>query len=163
MPDAFWKKCRECGVIVAISHYPIKLDYAEIKSIAKKYGVRTSYGKEARGMYKWLLDINGGQDITESHAYCIRAKQCTVLQEGKLYACSLPPWVHYFNGHFGTNLRVSEGDYLDIYKVNTMEEILEFLGKPIDFCRYCKTKQMGFSFKWELSKKEITEWTLYAA
>jgi hypothetical protein len=159
MPRAFWVQCKACGVSVAISHYPIKLNYAKIKSIAKEYGVKTEYGKKPRGMYKWLLDINGGQDIKESHAYCFRAKQCTVLQEGKIYACSLPPWINYFNEYFGKNLKASEGDYIDLYKVKKFEEILEFLGKPIPFCKYCNTKTIVYSNRWEISKKEITEWT----
>jgi MoaA/NifB/PqqE/SkfB family radical SAM enzyme len=159
MPGAFWVQCKACGVSVAISHYPIKLNYAKIKSIAKEYGVKTNYGKKPRGMYKWLLDINGGQDIKESHTYCLRANQCTVLQEGKIYACSLPPWINYFNEYFGKDLKVSEGDYIDLYKVKKFEEILEFLRKPVPFCKYCNTKTMVYSNKWELSKKEITEWT----
>jgi sulfatase maturation enzyme AslB (radical SAM superfamily) len=159
LTSAFWEQCKVCGVRVAISHYPIKLNYAKIKSIAKEYGVITEYGKKPRGMYKWLLDIGGGQDIKNSYAYCIRANQCTVLQEGKIYACSLPTWINYFNEYFGKSLKVSEADYVDIYKINKFEEILEFLRKPIPFCRYCNTKKMTYSNDWEISKKEITEWT----
>jgi MoaA/NifB/PqqE/SkfB family radical SAM enzyme len=159
MPEAFWKKCNECSVKVAISHYPIKLDYPKIKSTAGEYGVKTEYGKKSRGMYKWLLDIHGGQDIQESHRYCFRANQCAVLQEGKIYACSMPPWIKYFNEYFEKNLEVSENDYIDIYKINKFEEILGFLGKPVPFCKYCRTKEMVYSNKWETSKKEITEWT----
>ncbi|MDR0669441.1 MAG: radical SAM protein, partial [Treponema sp.] len=159
MPAEFWTQCKACGVRVAISHYPIKLNYAKIKSIAKEYGVKTDYGKKSRGMYKWLLDMEGGQDIKESHDHCFRANQCTVLQEGKLYACSLPPWIKYFNDHFGKNLKVSAGDYIDIYAAENFAEIARFLGRPVPFCRYCNTRKMVYSNKWELSKKEITEWT----
>ncbi|MDR1836505.1 MAG: radical SAM protein [Treponema sp.] len=159
MPEEFWGKCKECGVIIAISHYPIKLDYRKIKATAKRFGVKTAYGRKARGMYKWLLDINGSQDIAASHAHCFRANQCAVLQEGKLYACSLPPWVHYFNEYFGKELKVNEKDYIDIYAAESITDIYKFLGKPIDFCRYCNTKDMVYSNKWELSGKEITEWT----
>lgn len=157
MPMAFWTQCNQSVVRVAISHYPIHLNYTKIKSIAKEYGVKTEYGKKPRGMYKWLLDINGCQDIKESHSYCIRAAQCAVLQEGKIYACSLPPWIRYFNDYFGKDLKVNGFDYIDIYKVKKFEEILEFMGKPIPFCRYCNTKEIVYSNAWEISKKEITE------
>jgi hypothetical protein len=158
MPDEFWRQCKNCSVRIAISHYPIELDYSKIKSIAKGHGVKTEYGKKARGMYKWLLDINGGQDIKESRKYCIRANQCTVLQEGKIYSCSLPPWINYFNEYFGKKLEVNELDCIDIYKVKNYEEILKFLDNPIPFCKYCNTKNINYSNKWEISKKEITEW-----
>ncbi|MDR2393413.1 MAG: radical SAM protein [Treponema sp.] len=144
IPMAFWTRCEAFGIRVAISHYPIKLNYVKIKSIAKEYGVKTVYGKKPRGMYKWLLDINGCQDIKESHAYCIRANQCAVLQEGKIYACSLPPWIRYFNEYFGKDLRVNEFDYIDIYKAKNFAEVLEFLGKPIPFCKYCNTKKIVY-------------------
>jgi MoaA/NifB/PqqE/SkfB family radical SAM enzyme len=159
MSGSLWSECKRCGVKIAISHYPIKLDYGKIKSIAKENGVKTEYGKKSRGMYKWLLDINGEQDIKESHGHCIRANQCAVLQDGKIYACSLPSWINYFNEYFGKDLRVNESDYIDIYKVNGFEEILNFLGNPIPFCRYCNTKEIVYSNKWEISKKEISEWT----
>ena len=159
MTEAFWRKCAEGGVKVAISHYPIELHYDKIKAAAKAYKVKTEYGKKARGMYKWLLDITGGQNSEESHAYCFRANQCTVMQEGKIYTCSLPSWINYFNEYFGTNLAISEKDYIDIYKVETFEEIRAFLGKPIPFCKYCNTKGMEYNYKWEISKKEISEWT----
>jgi MoaA/NifB/PqqE/SkfB family radical SAM enzyme len=158
MPDEFWRQCDKCSVRIAISHYPIELDYLRIKSKAKRHRVKTEYGKKARGMYKWLLDIKGSQDIKESRRYCIRANQCTVLQEGKIYSCSLPPWIKHFNEYFGTNLEVNELDYIDIYKVKNYEEILKFLDNPIPFCKYCNTKNINYSNKWEISKKEITEW-----
>jgi sulfatase maturation enzyme AslB (radical SAM superfamily) len=159
MSDEFWRKCGEYGVKVAISHYPIELQYEKIKAAAKKYKVKTEYGKKARGMYKWLLDLSGSQDSRESHSYCFRANQCTVLQEGKIYNCSLPSWVQYFNEYFGQNLEVSEKDYIDIYKVESFEEIRTFLENPIPFCKYCNTKGMEYNYQWAISKKEISEWT----
>ena len=37
------------------------------------------------------------------------------------------------------------------------EEILEFLAKPIPFCRYCKVRERKQQL-WEVSKKDIKEW-----
>ena len=159
MPDDFWLECKRCGVKVAISHYPIELNYGEIKKTAKQFDVKTIYGKKARGMYKWILDLNGEQDMKESYSYCFRANQCTVLQNGKIYSCSLPPWINYFNDYFDKNLSVCDLDYIDIYKINGFEEILHFMSKPIPFCKYCNTKIMKYSNKWDISRKEISEWT----
>jgi sulfatase maturation enzyme AslB (radical SAM superfamily) len=159
MSEQFWLKCREHGVKVAISHYPIELQYEKIKETAKRHKVKTEYGKKARGMYKWLLDLSGGQDAKESHSFCFRANQCTVLQNGKIYACSLPSWIQYFNKYFGKNLEVSEKDSIDIYQAESFEQIQKFLGNPIPFCKYCNTKEMDYNYQWAVSNKEIEEWT----
>ena len=39
-------------------------------------------------------------------------------------------------------------------------KILEFLAKPIPFCRYCMVDKVKRGLLWETSKKDIKEWTL---
>jgi len=40
-----------------------------------------------------------------------------------------------------------------------MDEILDYLCKPIPFCRYCDWRRLKTGVKWSVSKKEISEWT----
>jgi len=168
MPGTFWSgtpgSCRECGAVVAISHYPIALNYPKIRETARRHGVKTLYGRKSRGMYKWVLDPGGGQDAFRSHAHCFRASQCAVLdispaRRGRLYACSVPPWIKYFNAYFKKDLSVSKDDYLDIDRARSLDEILAFLAKPVPFCRYCDTTANTYRHKWEVSSKDISEWT----
>jgi hypothetical protein len=46
----------------------------------------------------------------------------------------------------------------DIYGVKDIGEILDFLCKPIPFCRYCKIKAWEVGVEWSVSKKRLTEW-----
>jgi hypothetical protein len=56
------------------------------------------------------------------------------------------------------DLQIDEKDYIDIYKIKSIDEVFEFLCKPIPFCRYCNTKEPVYGIDWAVSKKEITEW-----
>ena len=49
-------------------------------------------------------------------------------------------------------------DYIDIYKAKDKKEILEFLSKPVPFCRYCNVDNRKYSFDFEKSNKDINEW-----
>jgi hypothetical protein len=159
MPVKFWQTCSADSVLVAISHYPIKLNWSKIKNLGNHYKVKVNYGKKPRGMYKWLLDVDGEQDITQSFKYCIRANTCAVLADGKLYACSVPPWIKYFNKAFHTDLKICNDDWRDIYQLQSLDDLNDFFGKPMPFCKYCRTPEITYNHAWGLSRKEINEWT----
>ena len=61
--------------------------------------------------------------------------------------------------HFNNDLHIEESDYIGIYKVENMEEVLNFLCKPMPFCRYCYMSGVTFRNKWNISKRDIEEWT----
>ena len=45
---------------------------------------------------------------------------------------------------------------IDIYKAESIDEILKFIVNPIPFCKYCNLDSTPI--EWGLSKKEISEW-----
>jgi hypothetical protein len=55
---------------------------------------------------------------------------------------------------------ISENDYIDIYRARNMDEILDFLAKPVPFCRYCDFSNISFGRKWTVSKRKLSEWIL---
>ncbi len=50
-------------------------------------------------------------------------------------------------------------DFIDIYKVQSIQEIFDFFAHPTPFCKYCDIDKSIYNGKWEKSRKEITEWT----
>ena len=70
----------------------------------------------------------------------------------------LPPNIIHFNTYFGENLEVDKKDGIDIYDVQSKEDILNFLSKPIPFCRYCAVERRTYDNLWEYSKQKIEEW-----
>ena len=108
----------------------------------------------------WLklgLTEAGNRDENHSFLKCHNANACCAVRNGKIYACSRIDKIRHMNNYFGKEFNVSKRDWLDIYKVESLEEIMDFLSKPYPFCRYCnpfKTTEV----EWEQSKKIEEEW-----
>jgi len=158
----FWESCKKNNVKVTITRYPINLNFYEIENIAKKYGTTLEYfdgtSIRERVMHKMPLNLDGTEDMKNSFEHCYKSNTCIQLDEGKIYTCATIPYIKYFNKQFGTDLKVSEKDYIDIYRINNLDEIFDFLCKPIPFCRYCNTLNPIYNIQWEKSKKDINEW-----
>jgi len=160
-PEEFWKNCRKNKITVAISRYPVKLNDEEIKKIARTHKVKLLYNGTASEyrMCKLPLDLSGSQDMKKSFQKCAISWGCCVtLRGGKIFTCCIAAHIKFFNEYFKQNLTVSGEDYVDIFNINSIKEIIGFLEKPFPFCRYCKTSETKFAQRWGISKKEITEW-----
>ena len=160
-PEEFWQNCRKNKITVSISQYPIKLNKEEIKKTSRAHKVKIVYNGSTveNRMCKLPLDLSGSQDMKKSFQKCAISWGCCVtLRDGKIYTCCIAAHIKFFNEYFSQNLAISDKDYIDIHKVNSKEEIIDFLEKPFPFCRYCKTSATKFAQCWGISKNEITEW-----
>jgi MoaA/NifB/PqqE/SkfB family radical SAM enzyme len=155
----FWESCKTNRIKIEMTPYPIKLDYERIIEIAEKYSVVLEYVVVGSRSYfnKTPMNIEGNYNINKNFKKCFNS-DCAALRDGKIYTCSRPSYISSFNEYFGQDFKVSEKDYIDIYAVSSKEEILDFMCKPLPFCRYCNVNGMDFGVKWEMSKKEIGEW-----
>jgi hypothetical protein len=169
--DEFWDCCHANNITITISVYPIKIDYDFIIDKAAMHNVWIDFRGDIKTMpsalqncplnrkLQWLklpIYINGEQDPVKSNALC-PLSTCYQLVEGKIYKCARTAFVKYFNSYFNTDLKVTEDCYIDIYKAKSMDEILDKLRKPIQFCRYCKPDIPQY-VKWKTTKREISEW-----
>ena len=159
----FWEACRRNNIEIVVTRYPIKIDHEAIEKYVKnQHVIFYYYGSTAdveKNMQCMPLDLSGKQNARDSFLRCSSANRCVSLDNGKIYTCTTIPYVKYFNAHFNKNLPVTESDYLDIYRVKNMNEILDFLCKPAPFCRFCNQKGMIWDIGYGVSKKEISEWT----
>jgi hypothetical protein len=163
-PESFWENCKKNDIEIKITKYPINLDFEAMEKTAKKYGVKYSYFQDTDKVVKWTnilpMDITGKQNIVDAFRLCFMSNRCMQLHNGKLYTCARPFSIKNFNNYFNTNLEESEADSIDIYKAKDMDEIFDFLRKPIPFCRYCNWRGLVAHTPWHTSKKEISEWTV---
>jgi hypothetical protein len=171
--EDFWRNCRDNGISVEISGYPVAINIKKIADLAEHFGVRVilrrigaaangggGEGSDTKEIERWFkrpLDLSGTQNIDEMYAHCLNGNQCLWLENGKMATCGLPSWIRHFNRYFGVNLQVSDDDFVDIFKVESIEELLAKLARPIPFCRYCRYAE-SVPAKWEVSKKEMSEW-----
>lgn len=165
-PEDFWLACKEYDVWITPTEYPCNIDYDTSQALAEKYGVRFMfYGQYCGGnhmektMNKQLFDIDGLQAPRQSFILCNSANDCLFLQKGRMYTCPVCPTSRHFSRQFGVELRISNKDFIDIYEAKSGQEILEFLSKPIPFCRYCDKRNAVTGLKWKQTEKSISEWT----
>jgi organic radical activating enzyme len=157
---AFWDCCHKNDVEIQVSNYPIKIDKDKINMLAKSHKVIIYYvgGNKKIIWTAMKLDLGGKQNISENFKICSLSNTCIHLNKGKLYTCPVVPYIKHFNDYFNQNLQVTKHDYIDIYKAKNLDEILNFLSNPVQFCRYCNIR--GFKeAEWAASKKDISEWT----
>jgi len=158
MPAEFWESCKKNNIIITITPYPINLNVKRIAELAHTYGVtvRNSGDSYKMEFLKFQYDINGTQNIKNTFNKCTM-KRCHQLYEGKIYMCTPPTCIKYINNHFQKEFKVTANDYLDIYQIENVKVLLNYLRKPIPFCRYCNTNVKN-KVLWGASKKEIEEW-----
>jgi len=162
MSEEFWLSCKNNDIIISLTYYPIEINVENIRELAKSYCVELIFQDDTdireKTMYFTALDPSGKQNISESYRFCFMSNYCFVLENGKLYTCPIIAHMKYFNSYFAQNFKVSEIDYIDIYKAKSIDEILTFFCKPMPFCRYCNKKKRVSGLKWSVSKKDISEW-----
>lgn len=162
MDENFWSALRDNGIQVSVTKYPISADYQKMKELCEEKSVLFEFfGNETddKHMSYYPLDCKGEQAANENFFLCNMANKCVTLKKGKLYPCVVPPNIYHFNNYFGENLVVDDNDGIDIYQAKDSDEILEFLAKPIPFCRYCRVHDRTYDNEWEFSKMKKEEWT----
>lgn len=159
--DAFWRSCHENKIKIRVTNYPIQLDVDTIQAAAEKFDVPVDvswYGSHWKHTFVIIpLDPSGRRDIKRNFARCEYANLCIALSHGKLFTCHVAAYIRYFNQKFKQNFSVDETDYVDIYKENSKDIILEKLSEPIPFCRYCDFSRRR-TCAWGISKRDINEW-----
>lgn len=159
MKDNFWKSLCKYNINLTITKYPIKIDIERIKQKCKENNVKFRFFSEKPVInFNHLpLDEEGRQQIENSFLKCYLANSCHTLKHGKMFTCSTIPHVQHLNDYSKCNFSVTEDDYIDIYKTDDKQQILNFLSKPVPFCRYCIVNERKEQ-KWEISEKKTEEW-----
>lgn len=158
----FWKVCRDNNVTIVVTKYPINLKFDEMREKANNENVKFHFfegtdGETVKRSFKKYINLAGNSNPVESFSKCHISNYGNFLLNGKFYGCPFSAQSYrIFNSKFGENLRMTEEDYLDIYKVNDKEEFFEFAARPKYYCRYCNG--LSEEFTWERSSKDIYEW-----
>lgn len=162
LSDSFWEALRTTGTELWLTKYPISFDYQGIERLAEEKGCQIYYFNQepVRTLGHQPLDISGTRNYIDNFEICYRANECIFLEHGKLYPCLISATSRHFSKYYNVNLEIDEKDSIDIYKVNSGEELLMGLTKPTPFCRYCNRDdvQIFGRIPWSQSKREMSEW-----
>ncbi len=160
-PKEFWESCKENTIEIHPTKYPVKINWEVVEQKCKDFGIVLNFYDNSniqKTSYKTILDLKGSLDSLKGFSCCHQANNCTHFKNGKIYPCSIAPNIHYFNSAFKQNLPLTPMDCIDIYKAKDYHEILQFLAKPIPFCRFCNLAKWQSIGEWKTSKKEIGEY-----
>lgn len=159
----FWEVLRETHIELILTRYPISVDYDALNELMEREGVLYSYsldsGEVLKTTYHLPLDLEGKLDGVANYIKCWHANECVTLRDGRIYTCPIAAHAHHFNKYFDEHLSESEANSISIYDVSDIEEILEFLKKPIPFCGHCNIDGYTYDMEWGISKRDIKEWT----
>jgi organic radical activating enzyme len=162
--EAFWRACKDNGIIILNTKYPLPLDFDKMKEVAGKHDVMFKfYGNSGiiqKKSTKTPLDLEGKQDMNTNFIKCMHANNQYYLSRGKLFTCTVAPNIRHFNKFFNKNIPITDADYIDIHKARNEEEIMLFLSRPMPICKYCYVEKRTSGHQWQKSKKDIQEWTI---
>lgn len=159
--EEFWKALRDTKIELTLTKYPIAVDYALIDKKMQEENVKYFYTLSSmvlKTTYHLPLVENGNLDGVENYIRCWHANECITVRAGRVYTCPIAAHAHYFNEYFGKNLYVGDKNSISLYEVESEKEILDFLKKPIPFCRHCNIAEYTYDLEWGISKREISEW-----
>lgn len=161
--ENFWKTLFENSIKISMTQYPIKIDYKKIFRKGKENNIQIEFfsANKEKSQWHFPLDLSGKQNSIENFSKCQEANNCTNIYNGKIYICPIASNIRHFNTFFDKKIPITEKDYIDIYKVTDVNEILTFISKPSPICKYCNINGRTFNNAWSISKKEISEWILY--
>lgn len=155
--DEFWQSCKKNYIIIAVTKYPIGMDYNSIKQICKKKGCKyvifgDRIGDENFCAYK--LKIDPYKKNFKKYIGCCN-RRCLQLVNDKIFPCSVSAYVRHINNKFNQNFTHKEGDFL-LLKNISLYNLIKFQSKSKPFCSHCTPRSDGFP--WRRSNYKASEW-----
>ena len=159
--DSFWESCRDYGINVIASAYPIDINVDAVRARAERFGVKFgwAWGEEESSHDTFVItpiNLAGDGNIKRNFALCGRANNCITLSHGRLFTCTFAPHVRHFNSYFGKSVAITDADFVNIYSDIAADDILLRMAEPIPACRYCDLN--GRFIEWGISERKIDEW-----
>lgn len=161
-----WEACKEYDVRIEVTVYPIKLDFEAIEAKAKEYDVdlimSSNIHAEELSMIKKIsdkhtMDLKG--EVPKLYFInCLYFNKFNVLKDGRLYMCPIAAHIDILNNRFNTDFELREEDSLDIFAINSWEDIANWTTNYIPFCRYCDLKNWNPHSEWKASSKTLDEY-----
>lgn len=157
MDEEFWETCRRERCVIALTRYPLKVDYDRIEAECGERGVEVEVFGD-RGMdnsfFKFPLDPKKEQNGRLAHFRCY-SYGCLTIDGGKVFPCSQSACVGHLNRRFATDFRWEKGDYIDLKDLKSVRQLQRLRNRPVPFCSYCKPLEV---VSYGASRRNSSEW-----
>ncbi len=160
-PDEVFLTANKEDVGIYISYYRTGKKLFDFEKITEKIDkfkvkIRISYPKFEFQLMN--LEKTAKHDIKKRYTPCY-SKLWPILDNGKFYVCSTVNGVDkFFNRKFENDkIPYSNDDVLDIHKISTLDELLDFYSKPKKMCAYCNY-YISDKAQWQKARFSPYEW-----
>ena len=164
MGGAFWDALAECAIELAISPYPINMDYEELAQFARSKGAKTFFtgditgaNRDKEAFLRLALDPSGACEPAQSFTSCPFGGCYLQLARGAIWPCQVAAHHGAFARRFGFDMHDGPGDALPLDAITSADDIETFRRKPHPMCRYCNNDALTVA-PWGQSKFEADEW-----
>ncbi len=156
MTEEFWAAMKATGAWLLCDDYPVGPSKQELDELAATHGVDIEWTDPREEFYKLPIDLTGSQDPAHSFRECRGAMNCPVLKDGRIYPCAYAAFIDIFQERYGIEgIEAQEADSISIDE--DPYTIMEFLLRPIPWCRHCDFGNREF-YEWERSDRSMDEW-----
>lgn len=162
MDDDFWKALADTKTTLLCDSYPINIDRARINELGVLHGVTIEWMAETSEFFKIPVDVTGSQNAAASFNRCRGLSNCAIVRDGKIYPCAHIAYAHILIDEFGEErdldaLVPREGDFVDIYKTDNGDEIIDALMSPSPWCANCAFDDFS-TYEWGRTDRDPREW-----
>ena len=164
MDDAFWDALAEYSIELAISPYPIRMDYEALAELARSKGAKAFFTGDITGadrdkevFMRLALDPRGECDPAQSFISCPFGGYYLQLAHGSIWSCQVAAHHGSFARRFGFQMHDDPDDALPLDAITSADDIETFRRRSHPMCRYCNNDALTIA-QWEQSKFEAEEW-----
>lgn len=158
--DSFWESCSKYNIKIIVENYIYNKTNINFEKICNKLKEHHCDLRVNGPKYQFKpMDLTKEKmhNINERYQNCF-AKLWPMFENGKFYSCSTINGMQFFNKKFPQHaINVAPDDFLDIYKINSFDEIIEFYEKPKSVCAHCNYF-LSKGKRWRTSNQELSEW-----
>jgi organic radical activating enzyme len=154
-PQTFWDACRDSNTIIDLTVYPPMQH--RIKSLfyfCRANKIKLYIGPIISHFYA-LQNLKGDSNQKKAFNFCRSKYYCPFLYNGHIYVCAPSALTNYFNNYFGNKIPIVKG-----YNIHSPfasgRKILQYLGKPIQTCKWCSCETV--TFPWTRSNLLPNDW-----
>ena len=154
----------EKSVQVKITEYPVCDSEKAIKILEDNnisYCIWSDEIKELfsnSGKLKFQHSRLCEEGCNQNYAFDNCRENAGALYFGKFFHCGKPIIAKKLNETYGTNFEIEDTDYLDIFKVKSIDDFNKFRLRSKHFCGYCKDKLRPIkqnTFEWSRKHTDL--------
>ena len=164
MKDELLPALKKYNVEVLFSRYDTDIEYDRMSEVCKQNEIfcksisEVVTGKDSV-IRKFTCNrishpSNKSRHPVWKYNYC--SDTCPCLWDSKIFLCGKCALIDSLNEYMHTSFRQTEKDYIKVSDLESTEQYLCYISKPIPFCKYC-FNQPGKNIIWSTKKPQLSD------